>query len=430
MGELNKTLKDFDLPQVDAFQYNAIKEATKKKKRDTNMRTAIIRVSEENTVNEDYPELGLKKGDKVSYTKDDIVKILVDWSLTKHFKYYLIEHYEDPENKHIHIVIEFPKDSVCKWSTIKNKFPFGYIDRANNVKASVRYLWHADNDDKVKYSPDEVITNAPDRLESYKMPGKKTVNAKLQKILDMIVNGRIKECEIPTKIESDIYIRYTSKINNAFEYRRKILLNDSSRVINVVVFVGPPGVGKTTFVRAYAKKHNKTVYFSGSGADFMGDYHGEDILCLDDYNYDRLCIEDCLKLLDPYTNTTIKSRYHNRVFMGDTIFILTNLDICEFYNKDDDSLRMAFYRRISDVFVFEDLSDDYVVKYTIKRIVPTDDWGTVINYKGFEDYKYRKMELLPKYDKNSTFEFDLKKYIDFDSGKKQNEKFLNQLIEM
>lgn len=61
MGELNKTLEDFDLPQVDAFQYNAIKEATKKKKRDTNMRTAIIRVSEENTVNEDYPELGLKK---------------------------------------------------------------------------------------------------------------------------------------------------------------------------------------------------------------------------------------------------------------------------------------------------------------------------------------------------------------------------------
>lgn len=76
MEEQNKKLEEANLPPVDALQYNKIKKASKKKKRNTNMRTARIRVSEENTVNEDYPELGLKKGDKITYTKDEIVNVL------------------------------------------------------------------------------------------------------------------------------------------------------------------------------------------------------------------------------------------------------------------------------------------------------------------------------------------------------------------
>lgn len=429
MEELNKTLEDYNLPQVDALQYNAMKDASEKKKRDTTMRTAMIRVSEENVVNDDYPELGLKKGDVVTYTKDDIINILVTWAKTKHFRFYLMEHTEDPTNRHVHIVIEFPKDSVCKFSTLKNKFPFGHIDSCRyGVKNCVRYLWHADSDDKVKYSPDEVITNAPDKLESYKMPGKKTVDAKLQRTLDMIVNGRIKEYEIPIKIESDIYIRYASKIKNAFDYRRKLILNNPSRYINVAVCVGSTGAGKTTFVRTYAKKLGKSVYLSGSGADFMGDYHGEDILCLDDYKYELFSVEDCLKLLDPHTGTTIKSRYYNKLFIGDTIFILTNRDITQFYPEDSDAVRMAFFRRIENVFVFDSPSPDHVVKYTINRIVPTEDWTTVINMRGFEDYKYRKMKLVPKI--NEEFEFDLKKYNNFGDNEKQNKAFLNQLIEM
>ena len=57
MEELNKTLADLNLPQVDIIQYNAMKETSKEKKRDTTMRTARIRVSEENNINKDYPEL-------------------------------------------------------------------------------------------------------------------------------------------------------------------------------------------------------------------------------------------------------------------------------------------------------------------------------------------------------------------------------------
>ena len=42
MAEFNKLLEENNLPQVDALQYNAIKTASEKQKRDTSMRTANV----------------------------------------------------------------------------------------------------------------------------------------------------------------------------------------------------------------------------------------------------------------------------------------------------------------------------------------------------------------------------------------------------
>ena len=397
----------------------------KEPKRDTNMRNANIRVSLQNTAHEDNDALGIKIGDTFEITEEMILDTLSNWLKTKSFNYYLAKHDEDTSNSHCHLVLDFG-DGMCKFSTIKNKFPYGNIESCKSAKASVQYLVHMNHPAKHQYSWNIVKTNAPAKLENYKIPGKRTIDAKLQHILDLIIAGELKECDIPNMVEPDIYIRYASRIKNAFEFRRRLILNDSKREIQVVVLVGPTGVGKSTFVREYANKHGKSVYFSGSGSDFVGDYHDEDILCLDDYNYENFCIEDCLKLLDPFTNTTIKSRFHNRLFIGDTIFLLTNYDITTFYNKSEDALRLAFYRRITNVFVFGEVSDDHVVNYTINDIVPTDDWFICENNK--TEYKYRKMKLVPKTDKE--FSFDLKKYISFDDRRKKNEDFINQLTDL
>ena len=72
------------------------------------------------------------------------------------------------------------------------------------------------------------------------------------------------------------------------------------------------------------------------------------------------------------------------------------------------------------------MSDDHVVNYTINDIVPTDDWFICENNK--TEYKYRKMKLVPKTDKE--FSFDLKKYISFDDRRKKNEDFINQLTDL
>ena len=135
MKRSNKPSEIPDLPRADEAQRNAVENT--KKKRDTNMRNAMIRISAVNIATKDYPKLGVKKGDTVTYTLEDIIKIFDDWSKTKGFKYYIVEHNEDLNNKHYHAVLDFPKDSVCKFSTIKNQVPFGDIESCRSVKACI-----------------------------------------------------------------------------------------------------------------------------------------------------------------------------------------------------------------------------------------------------------------------------------------------------
>ena len=221
------------------------------------MRTAFIRVSAENHIAVDNEKLGVKKGDIVKYTLDDILNTIDEWQTTKKFKYYLIEHNHIEGNKHWHIVLDFPPNSECDFNTLKNKIPYGQIDTCRTgVKNCVRYLVHADQPEKTQYPWDAIITNALNKLEDYKIPGKTSVSAETQKIINKIISGEIKEFEVD-KIPSDIYIKKKKDINRAFEYRHQLLVTDPNRNIEVYVLQGPPGVGKSTFCKVWAEKYIK-----------------------------------------------------------------------------------------------------------------------------------------------------------------------------
>ena len=103
---------------------------------------------------------------------------------------------EDPDNIHYHVVISFPKDSVCTFETLKRKFPYGDLEGCKyGVKSCVQYLVHMNHPEKLQYDWSDVVTNSPDKLEDYIIPGKATMNAKLKNILDKIVKGERKEFE-------------------------------------------------------------------------------------------------------------------------------------------------------------------------------------------------------------------------------------------
>lgn len=426
MAEFNKLLEENNLPQVDALQYNAIKTASEKQKRDTSMRTANVRITLINYINYDNEELGVKAGDTVTYTKEEIIEVLDDWAKTKNFSYYLIEHDADPENKHIHIVIVFDKNSVCKFSLLKKKFPYGDIETCKfGVKNCVQYLVHMNNPEKYQYSWDNVVTNNTAKLELYKIPTKHSDDAKLNYILTQIYNGGIKEYEIGSKIDYDIFLKYENKIMRAFRYLHKQNVVAVDRELQVFVLQGPPRVGKSTFCKCWAKKHNMSIAFSSSGKNAFDEYLGQDVYVLDDFDYSLSRIDKMKKFLDPHNNASAEARYENACFINcKVIFICTNTSIVEWYIGASKEDRDAFYKRISYVLDFEDISDDFVSSYTINEIVYSGE-NDSFEYAQNMYMEYKKYILQPVDDMIHTF--DLKQYINPNNDEEKKKQFLAEI---
>ena len=406
------------------------------------MRTAFIRVSAENHITVDNEKLGVKKGDIVKYTLDDILNTIDEWQTTKKFKYYLIEHNHIEGNKHWHIVLDFPSNSECDFNTLKNKIPYGQIDTCRTgVKNCVRYLVHADQPEKTQYPWDAIITNAPNKLEDYKIPGKTSVNAETQIIINKIISGEIKEFEID-KIPSDIYIKKKKDINRAFEYREKLLLKEPYRDVTIFCIQGSPRSGKSTFTKVWAKQYGKSICFSSSSNDPWQDYANQDVFVLDDFDYRSINIEDFKKILDPHNNTTNKSRYNNLLFTGETIVICTNTPITEWFPFADDSSREAIFERISFVLDFNKVNItnspnsepsllpnyDGLALYTINKIMITNEYEDIKDKDGKIIDRHRIARLKQIDDK--LHEFDLKKYVNIYADEAKNEVLLKQLVEI
>ena len=391
-------------------------------------RNVTIRISALNHATKDNEILGIKAGDEVRYTIKDILNVLEDWSDKKDIKYYAIEHNEDPDNIHYHVVISFPKDSVCIFETLKNKFPYGDIEGCKyGVKSCVQYLIHMNHPEKFQYDWSDVVTNAPDKLEDYKIPGKATMNAKLKNTLDKIIKGEIKEYEID-KIDYEIFLKYRRQIMSAFEYRQKTVALNKNRNFQVIVLQGPPRVGKSTFCKVYAQKHNKSICFSSSSNDPWQDYAGQDIFVYDDFNYTRNKIEDLLKAFDPHNLTSVSARYKNKLFTGDTIFICTNTKIENWYTWATDVHRKALFKRISCVLDFKDITDG-TTEYTVNNIVGTGVYNYPEDSEGnmnFDDSRKYEMMTLDCRD-NMVHTFVLKYYININEDTDKVEEFINQL---
>lgn len=440
-----------------------------KKMKDKIMRNAFIRVSAKNILHEDNNKLGLKSGDIVTYTLENVLDVLEDWNRTKHFSYFVIEHNEDEENKHFHIVISFDSKSSCKFSTLKSKFPYGYIDSCRHgVHACVRYLIHVDNQEKKQYDWSQVISNNPPRLEKYKEPTKYSEQQYVNKLVEQICSGELKEYEITDKIEPTLYVKYHATFENALKYRTKKILNDTTRSIRVIVLQGPPRCGKSTMARVWAKAHNKHVCFSAGEREIWADYRQQEVFVLDDYDHKKMPITEMIKMVDPHVNTSLSARYRNRVFVGDTIFICTNTPIISWYTNDDnlidDVSRKALFKRISLVLDFQHYkmisifkngyykdynSDngatflpynhldtecplkDGVACYTINKIIELKDIKNEEKAQELKAVQHCEYGItLLSIDDDKEHHFDLKKYIDIEADDSIDDEFIKDIDEM
>lgn len=387
-----------------------------------NFRNVVLRIFKNNKLTVDNAKLGLKAGDTYTLTYDELI-ILLDRlaKRKKGLKYFAAVHNRGKEDEHYHVVICCGNNSEITFKTLKNMFPYSFIDSVKyGVKNAVQYLIHMNNPEKEQYSWDIVVTNTPAKLEEYKIPKSEEPSERIKQILNDISECRIMEYEITSKIGYDLYSRFSSRINKAFEYQRK-LIQKMNRDAIVIFIQGPGGLGKTTFARAYAIENNKSFCLSASTGDPFQNYKSEQVMILDDINYETIKIEDMLGYLDPHNNRGVASRYWDKNCIADTIFVISNKTVQEWYHDESPELKHAFLRRISVVIDFLDISDDFVATYTVNNI----DDKYVEDENGNQVYT---VDLVPVDSEIHTF--NVYKYIDVTDDATKKNAFIQDIAEL
>lgn len=339
-------------------------------------RNAFIRVHAEN----DTADNGL-----VIYTLPDVEKTLKEWAETANILYYFIEHPADEEitRSHYHILIRFK--SPTAFETIKNKFPYGDIENARNSKNCIQYMVHLNDSSKKPYSWEAIHTNDTN-TDWYKVQSSARQEISLQSILDRIVKGEIRQYN-QTEIPHELWTKYRTRITNGFDYYTEKVCMDKDRNITTIYFSGSTGLGKTTFAKQYCELRNLSYCISSASNDPLQDYKGEDVLILDDFRGDARKgdkhrsyeFHDFLKLLDPHTRSTGKSRYHNKAFLGDLIIITSTRPLYDLYMDLEIEDKQQLYRRISQQYQFT-IDKIYIYEYSdkFKRYEPIGSMPNVI----------------------------------------------------
>lgn len=310
-------------------------------KKPKSLRTAFIRV---------YGENKTKSSEIIKYSLNDIRNTLEDWLKTTDFNYWLVKHFndenDDDKREHYHFVIKFKNPTP--FTVIKNRFPYGDIETAKDVKNCVQYLVHKNDKSKKQYDRKDVLTNNIEQLNKYL----DTPEINLKKYLLKIEKGDIREFNQFQEIPFEIWVKHKRVIENAhIYYKQKIFQNKDRQIQNDFIF-GDTGTGKTTFIKDYCKLNNLSLCISSSSNDPFQDYKGEDILLLDDLRDDVFRFHDLLKILDNHTKSTSQSRYNNKFFLGKKIIITTTIPLDSWYSFQDKLSRIQLYRRIQNYYKF------------------------------------------------------------------------------
>lgn len=198
------------------------------------------------------------------------------------------------------------------------------------------------------------------------------------------MSGEIREYNKTTEIDTKLLVYPDSLrvIENAFKVRAEYLQNtQSERKTTCIYICGQAGAGKTTLAKKIADSHDMDYYISSGSNDILDGYCQQPCLILDDIRPSALGLSDLLKLLDPHTACSIKSRYKNKYVNCSLIIFTSVLKIDEFYHNvfehEDEPInqlkrRCKFYIKMDYDFIKIREWNDFSMEYGKERVYIND----------------------------------------------------------
>ena len=312
---------------------------------------AFIRLTVENHLNNQA--LIDEIGDTVLTYDEEYLKAFVNNYKNDVIEYAYILHENDVNEKgeveqaHYHLCIRKRNKTNFKFETLKHAFPVGKIEQGRTWEYMLQYLLHKNAPEKTPHSVDEIVTNIDGgTLDLYlkstpSVKKKNSLEYQFQKLKDDIVDYKILQFEFREQTATNRLYRalnaeYEAKIERAFNAQKIALYERDkySRSLEVVFLEGSGGKGKSGFAVSFCQYMKWSYYIASDENDPMQDYASQDCLILDELRDDTFSYSSFMRILNTYTGTTVKSRYHNKAFTGEAIIIPSYLPLSEYYKPD------------------------------------------------------------------------------------------------
>ena len=304
----------------------------------------------------------------VEYFSGDVQQIIKSHKTIKQWAYIL--HDKDDTANHYHIYLNFGSSGVDtkqvgEWFGLQES----QVERIKGRRwNALEYLTHSDNKQKYKhqYSPTEVIANFDFETEIGK-----------QKIIGDFKNFSYAEQldyveSLPVSEKAAAYTR----LKRLWQAYCEWCAQHPERDIEVMFVCGKGGTGKTYYAKKLLRSMGYDFCISSSSNDPMQDYAGQKALIMDDCR-DRTfkSFEDCLKMLDNHTSSSVSSRFYNKVFNGKMIVITSSVPLHYWFrgkNADGNYFNVQnedfvqLYRRINcyveitkeEIMVYQSIGND------------------------------------------------------------------------
>lgn len=293
-----------------------------------------------------------------------------------------------PKERHIHAVFRFadrkssaPLEQLAGFLGVEPQ----YVEKPKAGRYAfdnmLSYLVHAKYRDKYQYPAEEVATlRGKDYMDIHAERREvwargaatvktKNANESADYLRDLILEGLVsKEQVMLTDVLFTVYSRHKTMMDEAFNaygqrraYQAAAKLRNGDFHTTVVFIWGESGAGKTYFAREFMEATLRAANTCGESwrvyraatANPLDDWHGEEVIFLDDLRGSAMEANDWLLLLDPYNASPARARYSNKQEVAPRLIVLTATippDQYFFYTRNKGNVDEAldqFIRRLA-----------------------------------------------------------------------------------
>lgn len=249
---------------------------------------------------------------------------------------------------------------------------------------ALAYLIHAKNPDKYQYPPEEVATLiGKDYMEHYaenfeawergaaQVKKKKAKGDDVAYYVQKVLMGELEINDM--MLDDELYLMYYENKRDfdqaeaTFGRRQAVkaekALKRGEFHTRVFYVTGKPGAGKTHWVTTQlipalingaAEQGQKWRVYTAAATNPMDDWHGHEIVLLDDLRATSMTATDWLRLLDPYQAANLSARYENKMGVAPRVIIInaysSPLEFFRYVRAAGDEAMDQFIRRLAMIW--------------------------------------------------------------------------------